>query len=147
MPISSQHLSKANDHFAAAINHLQLALEEAGHVRDKCHMLAIKEVRVSGLIDVIRWETRIQEALLTVKCIRSAPGLGPAIRGPIPSVVGGGNSSMDDKLSGGDVMARSTSCGFKTADGRGTKPLDSSQPICAVKVQSSDRDSPPAVEA
>lgn len=120
MPISSPIISKVNDYLAQAIAFAQLALDEARAERDARHMLAHSEHRVNGLIDVVRWETRIQEALLTLKGIRETPGLGVAVRGSISASDRGGDDPVDGESGGGNELAGSRLGGGTVADDSST---------------------------
>lgn len=104
MPISSTHLSRVNDHLSAAIGHLKEAQEIAVSLRSELHALALKEVRVTGLIDVVQWLTRITEALLTVKDIRDTPCLGASIGELVSPSRGRRDDAVDEQPIGGDFM-------------------------------------------
>jgi hypothetical protein len=104
MPISSTHLSKVNDHLTAAIEQLEQAKAVATSLRSDLHALALKEGRVTGLIDVVQWQTRISEALLTVKGIRDTPCLGASIGELVSSGGRGRDSTMDEQPIGSDFM-------------------------------------------
>lgn len=81
----SSNFSRANDHLMQAISLVQLALDEAQRETSKRHTLAIQETRITGLIDAVKYETRIYEVLSTLRGIRESPGLGIPARGFIPT--------------------------------------------------------------
>ena len=104
MPISSTHLSRVNDHLSAAIAHLREAEAIAiSHCRDH-HALALRESRVTSLIDVVQWQTRISEALLTVQFIRDTPCLGASVGELVSSSRGRRDDTMDQQSIGSDFM-------------------------------------------
>ena len=105
MPLPNS-LLKANDYLMQAISFMQLALDEARNESSRRHALAIKETRVNGLIDAVRYETRIQEALITLRGICEAPGLGITVGGVIPAGDRGTGDPVDHEAGGGDVVAQ-----------------------------------------
>ena len=98
-----------------AISFMQLALDEARNESSRRHELAIKETRVNGLIDAVRYETRILEALITLEGIRETPGMGFAVRRFIPASDRGDGDPVDDEPSGGDVVAQPRTSDGETA--------------------------------
>lgn len=147
MPISSPHLSLVNDHLDSAIAKIQLAADIARHRRNELHLIALTEARVNGLIDAVRWETRLREALLALKDIRNSPGVGIASGGVVSASTGGQNNSVDEQPSGGDVMARPRSSGFTPSDGCGSATFNELLKACGHQVYCTDRTTSPGVEA
>lgn len=92
----SSNFSKSSDFLSFAINYTQLALDHAERETSKRHHLALKECRVSGLIDAAKYESRIYEALITLKAIRQSPGLAASVGG---AVSGGDAALADDSVS------------------------------------------------
>lgn len=105
MQTLSRNLSAANDNLAQAIAFTQLALDQARNEIAERHILAIRETRINGLVDVVRYETRIQEALITLKGIRETPGLGLAGRDAVPAGDRAGDDAVDGQSGGGDELA------------------------------------------
>jgi hypothetical protein len=104
MPISSTHLSRVNDHLTAAIEQIGQAQTIAFNLRSELHAIALSENRVTGLIDVVQWQTRISEALLTVIDIRDTPCLGASV-GELVSPSGRGrDDAVDEQPIGSDFM-------------------------------------------
>jgi hypothetical protein len=147
MPISSPHLSLVNDHLNRAIAEIQLAADIARHRQNELHSIALKEARVNGLIDVVRWETRLREALLTLKEIRNSPGVGIASRGFVPASTGAGNDSVDGQSSGGNELAGPRSSSYTPSDGCGFAAFNELLKACGHQVYCTDRSTPPGVEA
>lgn len=71
----SSNFSKSSDLLSLAINYTRLALDYAQRETSASHYLALKESRVTGLIDAAKYESRIYEALITLKAIRQSPGM------------------------------------------------------------------------
>jgi hypothetical protein len=147
MPISSFHLSLVNDHLDSAIANMQLAADIARHRQNELHLIALKEARVNGLIEVVQWETRLREALLTLKDIRNTPGMAIAGRGAVPASAGRGDHPMDEQSSGGDELARPRASGFTPQDGQGNAAFNELLKACGYEVYCADRSAPAGVEA
>lgn len=105
MPILSPHISKAHDYLSQAINYLQLAADQAHIERCNRHLLAIKESRINQLLDIVHWESRIRELLITTKCVREAQIVGLADWKQVSPIDQRGGASVDDQPIGGDVVA------------------------------------------
>jgi hypothetical protein len=146
MPISSHRLLLANDHIHFAIAHAQLAADLVRDQQNELHMLALKESRITGLIDVVRWETRLREALLTLKGLRDTPSVGLPVQGSVPTGFGGGDLSVDEQSSGSDELARSRPCSFTPSDGQGYAAFNELLKACGYGVYCTDRDSPIGME-
>lgn len=116
MPMLSRNLSAANDNLSQAIAFTQLALDQARNELADRHLLAIKETRINGLIDIVRYETRIQEALYTLKAICSSPGVGLAGRDPLPAGDRAGDDAVDGESGGGNELAGPRSSDGAAAD-------------------------------
>ena len=71
----SSNFSKSSDFLLLAINYTQLALDHAQRETSARHYLALKESRATGLIDAAKYESKICQALVTLKTIRQSPGL------------------------------------------------------------------------
>jgi len=142
MPISSTHLSLVNDHLDSAIANMQLAADIARHRQNELHLIALREARVNGLIEVVQWETRLREALLTLKDIRNTPSLGIAGRGAVPASAGRGHDPMDEQSSGGDELARPRPSSFTPSDGQGNAAFNELLKACGHEVHCTNRDSP-----
>jgi hypothetical protein len=142
MPISSPHLSLVNDYLDSAIAEIQLAADTARHWQNELHRIALKEARVNGLIDVVRWETRLREALLTLKGLRDTPGMGIAGGGSLSTSLGGGNLSVDKQSSGGDELAGPRPSSFTPSDGQGNAAFNELLKACGHEVHCTNRDSP-----
>ena len=142
MPTSSHRLSLANDHIHFAIAHAQLAADLVRDEQNELHMLALKEARVNGLIDVVRWETRLREALLTLKGLRDTPGMGIAGGGSVPTSPRKGDIPVDEQSSGGDELARPRPSSFTPSDGQGNAAFNELLKACGHEVHCTNRDSP-----
>jgi hypothetical protein len=147
MPTSSTHLSLVNDYLDSAIANMQLAADIARHRQNELHGLALKEARVNGLIDVVRWETRLREALLTLKEIRNSPGVGIASGGTVSAGIGTRNNSVDKQSSGGDELAGPRPSSFTPSDGCGFAAFNELLKACGHEVHCADRSTPPEVAA
>lgn len=126
---------------------MQLAADIARHQQNELHRLALQEARVNGLIDVVRWETRLREALLTLKEIRNSPGVGIASRGAVSASPRARNNSMDEQPSGGDELARPRPSSFTPSDGCGFAAFNELLKACGYEVHCADRSTPPEVAA
>ena len=147
MPTSSTHLSLVNDYLDSAIANIQMAADIARHQQNELHGLALREARVNGLIDVVRWETRLREALLTLKDIRHTPGVGIASGGIVSSSTRRRNYSVDEQPSGGDELARPRVSSLTPSDGKGIPAFNELLKACGYQVHCTDRDSSIGVEA
>jgi hypothetical protein len=139
MPISSTHLSKANDHLSAAIGHLRQAQGIAVSLRSDLHCLALTEGRVIGLIDVVQWQTRISEALLTVKDIRDTPCLGASIGELVSPSRRGRDDALDEQSIGSDFMVEPGGSVYTPEDGRGFAAFNELLKACGHHANLSDQ--------
>jgi hypothetical protein len=146
MPTSSTHLSLVNDYLDSAIANMQLAADIARHRQNELHHIALGEARVNGLIDVVRWETRLREALLTLKDIRNTPGVGIASGGTVLAIPGGRDNSVDEQPSGGDELAGPRASSFTPSDGKGIPAFNELLKACGYQVHCTDWDSSIGVE-
>jgi hypothetical protein len=142
MPISSTHLSKVNDHLTAAIEQLRQAQGIAVELRSDLHGLALKEGRVTGLIDVVQWQTRISEALLTVKGILDTPCLGASVGELVSPSRRGRDSTMDEQSIGGDFMVEPGGSVYAPSDGQGFAAFNELLKACGHQVVLSDQNPP-----
>ena len=142
MPISSTHLSIVNDYLAAAIEKLEDAKSVATHLRSELHGLALKEGRVTGLIDVVQWQTRISEALLTVKGIRDTPMLGASIGELVSPGRRGRDDAVDEQPIGSDFMVEPGGSVYAPEDGQGLAAFNELLKACGHQVKLSDQDLP-----
>jgi hypothetical protein len=147
MPISSTHLSKVNDHLSAAIGHLRQAQEITVNLRSELHALALAEGRVTGLIDVVQWQTRISEALLTTKGIRDTPCLGASIGELVSPGRRGRDSTMDEQPIGGDFMVEPGGSVYTPEDGQGLAAFNELLKACGHHVNLSVQNPPNGMEA
>jgi hypothetical protein len=147
MPISSTHLSKVNDHLSAAIGQLKEAQGIAVNLRSELHALALAEGRVIGLIDVVQWQTRISEALLTVKDIRDTPCLGASIGELVSSSRGRRDDTMDEQPIGSDFMVGPLGRVYTPEDGQGFAAFNELLKACGHHVDLSAQDPPDGMEA
>jgi hypothetical protein len=147
MPISSTHLSKVNDHLSAAIGHLTQAQGITVNLRSDLHALALKEGRVIGLIDAVQWQTRISEALLTVKGIRDTPCLGASIGELVSPGRRGRDNTMDEQSIGGDFMVEPGGGVYAPSDGQGFAAFNELVKACGHQVNLSDQNPPDGMEA
>ena len=147
MPISSTHLSRVNDHLSAAIGHLKEAQEIAVSLRSELHALALKEVRVTGLIDVVQWLTRITEALLTVKDIRDTPCLGASIGELVSPSRGRRDDAVDEQPIGGDFMVEPGGSIYAPSDGQGSAAFNELLKAYGHQVNLSDQNPSDGMEA
>ena len=147
MPISSPNSSRANDFLSQAIAFTQLALDQAQIECSARHALAIKESRHLGLIDAVRWETRIQEALITLKGIRESPGMAAAVGGAVPAINRDGHCAVDTEPSGGDVMAECGPDTGETAEDASTAEDTGNLQLDIAHFQSTARDTPAGLAA
>jgi hypothetical protein len=146
MPISSTHLSRVNDHLAAAIEQLEQARAIAADLRSDLHGLALKEGRVTGLIDVVQWQTRISEALLTVKGIRDTPCLGASIGEIVSSSRGRREDTVDERPIGSDFMVEPRDSVYTPEDGQGFAAFNELLKACGHQVVLSDQNPPNGME-
>lgn len=146
MPISSTHLSEVNDHLTAAIGQLELAQAIAVNLRSDLHALALKEGRVSGLIDVVQWQTRISEALLTVKDIRDTPMLGASIGELVSPSRGGRDDAVDEQPIGSDFMVEPGGSVYTPEDGQGFAAFNELLKACGHHVNLSGQGLPDGME-
>jgi hypothetical protein len=146
MPISSTHLSKVNDHLNAAIEQLKKAETIAISHRSELHSVALSESRVTGLIDVVQWQTRISEALLTVKGIRDAPCLGASIGELVSPSRRGRDSTMDEQSIGSDFMVEPGSSVYTPEDGQGFAAFNELLKACGHHVNLSSQSPPDGME-
>lgn len=146
MPISSTHLSKVNDYFTAAIGQLELAQAIAVNLRSDLHTLALKEGRVTGLIDVVQWQTRITEALLTVKDIRDTPCLGASIGELVSPSHRGRDDAMDEQPIGSDFMVEPGGSVYTPEDGQGFAAFNELLKACGHQVNLSSPNPPDGME-
>jgi hypothetical protein len=147
MPISSTHSSKVNDHLTAAIGQLELAQAIAVNLRSDLHALALKEWRVVGLIDVVQWQTRISEALLTVKGIRDTPCLGASVGELVSPSRRGWDDAMDERPIGSDFMVEPGSSVYTPEDGQGSAMFNELLKACGHQVVLSDQNPSDGMEA
>jgi hypothetical protein len=147
MPISSTHLSTVNDHLSAAIGHLKEAQGIAVSLRSELHALALTEGRVIGLIDVVQWQTRISEALLTAKGIRDAPCLGASIGELVSPGRRGRDNAMDEQPIGSDFMVEPGGSVYAPSDGQGFAAFNELLKACGHQVVLSDQNPPDGMEA
>jgi hypothetical protein len=147
MPISSTHLSKVNDHLSAAIGQLKEAQGVAVNLRSELHALALTEGRVIGLIDVVQWQTRISEALLTVKGILDTPCLGASIGEIVSPGRGGRHDAVDEQPIGSDFMVEPGGSVYTPEDGQGFAAFNELLKACGHHVNLSDQNSPDEMEA
>jgi hypothetical protein len=147
MPISFTHLSKVNDHLSAAIGHLGQAQEITVNLRSDLHALALKEGRVTGLIDVVQWQTRISEALLTAKGIRDTPCLGASIGELVSPGRRGRDNAMDEQPIGSDFMVEPGGSVYTPEDGQGFAAFNELLKACGHHVDLSAQNPPNGMEA
>jgi hypothetical protein len=140
MPISSTHLSKVNDHLTAAIEQLRKAEAIAISHRIELHAIALRENRVTGLIDAVQWQTRISEALLTVQSIRDTPCLGASIGELVSSSRGRRDDTMDEQPIGSDFMVEPRGSVYAPSDGQGFAAFNELLKACGHHVNLSDQD-------
>ena len=146
MPTPSRNLRAVNDNLSQAIAFTQLALDQ---VRNECadrHLLAIRETRVNGLIDIVRYETRIQEVLITLKNLRESPGLGLAGRDALPAGDRAGDDAVDGERCGGDELARPRPCNGAPADDPFAEEIPAGVQVGIPDLHCGDRDASLAVE-
>ena len=146
MPISSTHLSKVNDHLSAAIGHLRQAQGIAVGLRSDLHALALTEGRVIGLIDVVQWQTRITEALLTVKDIRDTPCLGASIGELVSPSRRGRDDAVDEQSIGSDFMVEPGGSVYTPEDGQGSAAFNELLKACGHQVVFSSQNPPDGME-
>ena len=146
MPISSTHLSRVNDHLSAAIGHLKEAQGIAVSLRSDLHGLALKEGRVSGLIDVVQWQTRISEALLTVKDIRDTPCLGASIGELVSPSRRGRDDAVDEQSIGSDCMVEPGGSVYTPEDGQVFAAFNELLKACGHHVNLSSQNPPDGME-
>lgn len=147
MPISSTHLSRVNDHLTAAIRHLREAEAIAVSHRADRHALALRESRVTGLIDAVQWQTRISEALLTVESVRDTPCLGASIGELVSPSRGRRDDTVDEQSTGSDFMVEPGGSGDKAEDGQGNAAFDELLKACGHRVVLTDQNPPDGMEA
>jgi hypothetical protein len=147
MPISSTHLSEVNDHLSAAIGHLAQAQGIAVSLRSDLHALALREGRVIGLIDVVQWQTRISEALLTLKGIRDTPCLGASIGELVSPGRRGRGNTMDEQPIESDSMVQPGGSVYAPEDGRGLAAFNELLKACGHQVNLSSQNPSDGVEA
>jgi hypothetical protein len=99
-----------------AVAFTQLALDQVRNERSRRHLLAIKESRINGLIDIVQRETRILEALLTLKGICEAGSVGAAVHGAVPGNPRWTGDPVDCQSSKGNELARPRSGDGEVAD-------------------------------
>lgn len=143
----SRNLSAANDNLSQAIAFTQLALDQARNESAERHLLAIRETRVNGLVDAIRYETRIQEVLITLKGICETPGVGLAGRDAVPAGDRAGNDAVDDESRGGDELAGPRSGDRAATDDPFAEEIPAGVQLGIPDLHCGDRDSPPGVAA
>jgi hypothetical protein len=146
MPISSTHLSQVNDHLAAAIGQLKQAKAVATSLRSDLHALALKESRVTSLIDVVQWQTRISEALLAVQSIRDTPCLGASIGELVSSSRGRWDDTMDEQPIGSDFMVEPGGRVYTPEDGQGFAAFNELLKACGHQVNLSSQNPPDGME-
>ena len=146
MPISSTHLSKVNDHLSAAIGHLGQAQGIAISLRSDLHSLALREGRVTSLIDVVQWQTRISETLLTVKDIRDTPMLGASIGELVSPSRRGRDDAMDEQPIGSDFMVEPGGSVYTPEDGQGFPAFNELLKACGHHVNLSSQNPPDGME-
>lgn len=147
MQTLSRNLRAASDNLAQAIAFTQLALDQARNEIADRHVLAIRETRVNGLVDAVRYETRIQEALLTLKGIRETPGLGLAGRDSVPAGDRAGDDAVDDESGGGDELAGPRSGDGTAADDPFAVEVPSGVQLGIPQLHCGDREPSPGVAA
>jgi hypothetical protein len=146
MPISSTHLSRVNDHLTAAIGQLKKAQGVAVNLRSELHALALMEGRVIGLIDAVQWQTRISEALLTVKAIRDTPCLGASIGELVSPSRRGRDDAVDEQSIGSDFMVEPGGSVYTPEDGQGFAAFNELLKACGHHVNLSDQNPPDGME-
>jgi hypothetical protein len=119
----STPFSRAHDCLSQAIALTEAALQFAHQECADRHILVVNELRINGLIDAVAWRARITEALITLKAIREAPGMGAAAGGSLPESY----RPVDPECGGGDVVAGS-------ASSNGTHPLFNAETAAGVQL-------------
>ena len=147
MPISSTHLSKVNDHLTAAIRHLKEAEAVAVSHRADCHALALRESRVTGLIDAVQWQTRISEGLLTIEGIRDTPCLGASIGELVSPGHRRRDDTVDEQPVGSDFMVEPGGSVYTPEDGQGFPAFNELLKACGHQVVLSSQNPPDGMEA